>query len=104
MEQPSDNTITEFNEFITTVPPDQSTAYFESCMSAFCASPVPTEAMVNEVVLLSYAMTDRRLFQLIVSGYMQKLRSMPVVAGYHLSGYARILIHSLAVFVNKVVA
>ena len=97
MEQSPDNMITEFNEFITTATPVQRTIYIESCMNAFCASPVPTEAMVNEIVLLSYVMTDKEQFQLLVRGYMQKLRSMPVVADYHLSGYVRILVHSLTV-------
>lgn len=89
-------TADDFNTFVRNASPKELTDHIQTCMEAFCRGLVPTAAMVEEVVMLSLAMSNNHQFLLIVNSYLQKLNLLEVKAGYHLSGYARILIHSLA--------
>lgn len=90
-------TLNEFNDFIVKASSDEITAHIESCMKAFSACQMPTKAMVDEIVLLSLAMDKPYQFTLLVGTYLQKLKSLSLKEGYHLSGYARMLTHSLAI-------
>ena len=55
----------DFNTFVENATPEQLTVHIQQCMEAFCRTRVPTAEMVNEVVLLSLAMSNKHQFLLI---------------------------------------
>ena len=95
MPETTEKTAQDFNTFVESATPEQLTSHIQQCMEEFCRVQVPTAEMVDEVTQLSLAIRNEHQFLLIVNGYLQKLNQLEVKAGYHLSGYARILIHSL---------